>query len=69
MRFRIWVSLTLATSFIVLSTTGLLSFFLPYHRTIATIHTVFGFLFFLAVMPHLFNNFRSLWSYAQRRVK
>lgn len=64
---RVWVSLILAVSFIVLSISGLLSFFLPYNRTIATIHTVFGFLFFLSVAPHIWNNFRNLKSYIRER--
>lgn len=62
-KLRVWVSLTLAMSFIVLSVSGLLSFFLPYSRTIASVHTVFGFLFFLSVAPHIWNNFRNLKSY------
>jgi hypothetical protein len=66
-KLRVWVSLTLAISFIVLSISGLLSFFLPYHRTVATIHTVFGFLFFLAVAPHIWNNFKNLRSYLTER--
>jgi hypothetical protein len=63
---RIWVSLTLAISFCVLSVSGLLSFFLPYSRTTAAIHSVFGFLFFMAVMPHVWNNFKNLKSYIRK---
>jgi len=62
-----WVSLTLAISFTVLSVSGLLSFFLPYSRTTAAVHSIFGFLFFLSVMPHLWNNFRSLKSYVSKQ--
>jgi hypothetical protein len=57
----------LAMSFCVLSVSGLLSFFLPYNRTMASVHTVFGFLFFLTVMPHLWNNFKSLVSYVMKK--
>ena len=66
MRFRIWVSLTLAISFCVLSVSGLLSFFLPYSRTTAAVHSIFGFLFFISVMPHIWNNFKSLKSYVKK---
>lgn len=66
MRFRIWISLTVALSFVVLSVSGILSFFLPFSRTVAAIHTVFGFLFFIGVIPHVVNNFRSLKSYIRK---
>jgi hypothetical protein len=67
MRHRVWVSLMLAVSFIVLSVSGLLSFFLPYNRTTAAVHSIFGFLFFLSVIPHVWNNFKNLKSYIARR--
>jgi hypothetical protein len=67
LKFRTWVSLTLAISFCVLSVSGLLSFFLPYSRTTAAVHTVFGFLFFLSVLPHIWNNFKNLASYLKAR--
>ena len=62
-KYKAWVSLTLVVSFSVLSVSGFLSFFLPYSRTTAAIHTVFGFLFVLSVLPHLWSNFRNLVSY------
>jgi hypothetical protein len=67
MKFRLWVSLTLALSFIVLSISGLLAFFLPYNRTTAAIHSIFGFFFFLSVMPHIWNNFKSLKNYIAKK--
>ena len=66
-KYKAWVSLTLVVSFSVLSVSGLLSFFLPYSRTTAAIHTVFGFLFVLSVLPHLWSNFRNLASYMRVR--
>jgi len=66
-RSRIWVSLTLALSFSVLSVSGLLSFFLPYSRTTASIHTIFGFLFFVTVIPHVWNNFKNLKTYIKEK--
>ena len=63
MKFRVWVSLAVAVSFIVLAISGILSFFLPYSRATAAVHTVFGFMFFLAALPHVWNNFRNLRSY------
>jgi len=66
MKHRIWVSLTLAISFCVLSVSGLLSFFLPYNSATAAVHSVFGFLFFFSVMPHVWNNFKSLKTYIKK---
>ena len=65
-KFRMWISLIVALSFTVLSISGILSFVLPFSRTIAAIHTVFGFLFFAGVIPHVFNNFKSLKSYIRK---
>ena len=62
------VSLSIAASFVVLLVTGIVSFWQPYARTTATLHTVFGFLFALGVFFHLRNNFRSLLRYVKSRV-
>jgi hypothetical protein len=67
MKFRVWVSLTLAVSVVVLAVSGLLSFFLPYNRTTAAVHTVFGFLFMVSVAPHIWNNFKNLKTYIRER--
>lgn len=66
MNFKILVSLTVAMSFLVLAVSGFLSFLLPYSRVTAAVHSVFGFLFFCAVLPHVWNNFKSLKSYISR---
>jgi Co/Zn/Cd efflux system component len=63
MRLRLWTSLTLVTTFCVLAVSGLFMFFTPYSRTLDSIHSVFGTLFILVSMPHLYNNFKSLLSY------
>ncbi len=65
MTFRKIVSLSIALSFVVLLVTGILSYFIEYSRTIATIHTVFGLLFTSAIIFHLRNNLRSLKMYSK----
>lgn len=62
-QLRIWVSLFVVTTFCVVVITGILSFVLPYSRTTSTVHSVFGFLFFLGAGAHVVNNLRSLISY------
>lgn len=56
MNFRKIVSLSIALSFLILLVTGILSFYQEYTRPIATIHTVFGFVFTAGVCMHLSNN-------------
>ncbi|MDC8005842.1 DUF4405 domain-containing protein [Aureisphaera galaxeae] len=68
MTFRKIVSLSIALSFVVLLITGLLSYFTEYTRTVATIHTVFGVLFSLAILFHLKNNLRSLKVYSKGKM-
>ncbi len=48
--------------------TGVLSYFQAYSRTIATIHTVFGFLFTLGALFHLRYNFKSIKMYSNSRL-
>ena len=60
---RVIVSTSIAVSFLVLSISGVLSYFVQYQRTIAAIHTIFGFLFVLASLFHLKNNLGSLKMY------
>lgn len=62
------VSLSIAVSFSVLLVTGILSYFQPYARTTATLHTVFGLLFALGALFHLRNNFKSLVRYSKSRI-
>lgn len=66
MKLRLWVSLMLAASFIVLSASGLLMLFTPYNRALDSIHSVFGLVFILCVVPHLYNNIRSLSGYLKK---
>lgn len=63
MKFRNFVSLSLALSFAVLAFTGVLSFFTDYSRTVATVHTFFGLTFLLGALFHLSNNLWALLSY------
>ena len=69
MTFRKIISLSIAGSFSILLVTGVLSYFLDYHRIIATLHTVFGCLFTLGVLFHLKNNFRPFLSYNKGKLK
>lgn len=64
MTFRKVISLTILLSFLVLSVTGILSYFEAYSRVTATLHTVFGFLFVMGALAHIFNNVKPLKSYA-----
>ncbi len=64
---RKFISLCIAFSFAVLLVTGVLIFVLPYIRTTATLHTVFGLVFSLGVLFHLKNNIRSLKSYLKKK--
>lgn len=56
-------SLLMMSSFVVLCVTGLLSYFSEYTRLIATVHTVFGFVFTLIATVHIFNNIKPLKGY------
>lgn len=62
------VSLSIALIFLVLSLTGVLSYFKEYSRVLATVHTTFGILFIVGVLFHLFNNFKPLKAYSKSRV-
>lgn len=68
MTFRKTISLSIGISFVVLLVTGILSYFQVYSRSIATLHTVFGILFSLAILFHLKNNFRLLKVYAKGKL-
>ncbi len=56
-------STLMALVFIVLSVSGVLSYFTEYTRKIATIHTVFGAIFTLITFVHLLNNGKALKQY------
>lgn len=58
------ISLILAVSFCVLSTTGILMYIRPFSKLTASIHTVFGFLFFVITFFHIINNIKPLKMYS-----
>ena len=68
MKFRKVISLLIALIFAVLLITGVLSYFNPYTRLVATLHTTFGILFTAGVAFHLKNNIRSLISYSKGKT-
>lgn len=68
MTFRKIISLSIALSFFVMLTTGVISYYQEYSRVIATIHTTFGVLFSLGVLFHISNNFKPLKGYAKEKV-
>lgn len=53
----------MALSFIVLSITGVISYFTPYTRTTSTLHTIFGLVFIFGIGFHFKNNFRPIKIY------
>lgn len=66
--YRKVVSLSIAVSFLILSGSGILSYFIDYSRTLATIHTIFGFLFSVGIVLHLLNNLKPLSNYIKGKV-
>lgn len=66
--YRKVVSLSIAISFTVLCCTGIMSFFYDYSRVLASIHTIFGFVFTVGAMLHLFNNWQPLSNYSRSKV-
>jgi len=66
--YRKVVSLSIAVSFLVLSGSGVLSYFIDYSRTLATIHTVFGFIFSVGIVLHLLNNWKPISNYFKGKV-
>lgn len=67
MTFRKIVSLSIMLSFVVLAVTGVLSYFQAYSRITATLHTVFGLVFTIGVVGHIWNNLKPIKSYATIR--
>ena len=59
------ISLSIALSFVVVMITGMLSYFQPYARITATLHTAFGFLLALGIFFHMKNNFHAIRKYCQ----
>ena len=63
--YRKVVSLSIALSFAVLSISGVLSFFYDYSRVLASIHTIFGFVFTVGILLHIINNLKPLSNYSR----
>ena len=61
------ISTSIALCFVVLSVTGVLSFFFDYDIRVASAHTIFGFLFLFGAFFHVRNNWRGLKSYMLRK--
>jgi len=56
-------SLLMLSTVLVLSATGVLSFFTEYSRSIATTHTIFGVLFTFLTFVHIGNNIKPITNY------
>jgi hypothetical protein len=63
---RPWISLSVATGFLVLAGTGLLLYFLKHSNAMAAIHTSFAAVFLIAAGFHIRNNFRALRGYGYK---
>lgn len=63
----------LIITFIILTFSGLLMYFLPFEKSIASLHTFFALLFILGMLFHIINNKRPLSNYIsgknQKRFK
>ena len=57
------IGIKLATISSILVATGLLMYFMPHDKKIASLHTVFGFLLVLVLLFHIYNNFKPLKNY------
>ncbi len=62
------VSVSIALSFIIVLATGIWSYFTPYSRVVATLHTAFGVVFTAGVALHLKHNFRALKAYSKGKI-
>ncbi|PRX56305.1 DUF4405 domain-containing protein [Flagellimonas meridianipacifica] len=61
------ISTSIALCFVILSVTGILSFFFNHDLRVAAAHTVFGFLFLFGALFHIRNNWKGLKSYVTSR--
>lgn len=68
MTLRKVTSLLLFASFLFLSITGTLEYFLAHTQFIASLHTLFGFLFLIGACLHLYNNYRPLQLYLKDKL-
>lgn len=69
--FRRFVSLFIAFSLIIMVITGFMMYLLSFSEIVASIHTFFSFSFFIVVIFHIKNNWKSLVSYilTKREIK
>ncbi len=65
---RTAVSLLTATTFVVLSVTGIVAFIQPFSIGIIGLHALMGFVFIALIGLHVINNRRSLTSYLRGKV-
>ena len=65
---RSFVSLLVASTFIVLATTGVLAFVLPFSIQVVGLHALIGFVFVGLIVLHVINNIRPLSQYMRTRV-
>ncbi len=66
--YRKIISLTILFVFLIVFTTGILSYLTEYTETIAVIHTIFGFVLGIGIILHIVNNFRPLRMYSQSKA-
>ncbi|WP_338731195.1 DUF4405 domain-containing protein [Mangrovimonas cancribranchiae] len=59
----------LVFTLLVLLASGLLMYFNPFSKIVASIHTVFGFLFIFAMAFHIINNKKPLYNYLSGKRK
>lgn len=57
------LAVTLLLTLIILTGTGLVMYFTPFQKRIASIHTVFALLFMFAILFHMVNNKLPLKNY------
>lgn len=67
-RRRSFVSLLIASSFVVLAVTGVLAFLLPFSIQIVGAHALMGFVFVVVIVFHIANNFGHLSRYSRSRI-
>ncbi len=67
-RERNLVTLLTGLSFVVLSISGILSFFQPFSIQVIGLHALMGFVFVGIIALHVANNFGPLWRYARSRM-
>lgn len=67
-RKRSFVSLLLASNFLVLSVTGILAFVRPFSIQVVGLHAMMGFLFVGLLALHVANNSKPLWRYLRSKA-